>query len=328
MDRVLEYRVKASDLEKTIGGILGKVLKQCMGLTPHEISHAKFTPGGITVLKLGNPEGKYEPATVKDRVSAGDTVRIRFSDAEEDTESKVAPAEGDIRILYEDEDVVVLDKPAGIVSHPSHGHYMDSLANYLAGYYESKGITVKLRTVGRLDKDTSGAILYAKNAPAASRLFRQKDSGQFKKTYLAVVTDPMQKLEREGWHIIDSPMGPVPGTLMKQQIIAPPEGKNALTRYKFCGQCGDKALIMAEIETGRTHQIRVHMASIGHPLVGDRLYGKDRENTDRADRALLHAWKTGFKQPFSGEEISIMAPFPEDMKEYFETSSSPVLPKR
>ena len=94
MDRVLEYRVKASDLEKTIGGILGKVLKQCMGLTPHEISHSKFTPGGITVLRLGNPEGKYEPATVKDRVSAGDTVRIRFSDAEEDTESRVAPAEG------------------------------------------------------------------------------------------------------------------------------------------------------------------------------------------------------------------------------------------
>ena len=130
MDRILEYRVEDSDLEKTVNGILGKVLKQCMGLTPHEISHVKFTTDGITVLKKGDPDGNTVPVTVKDRVEAG------------------------------------------VVSHPSHGHYRDSLANYLAGYYESKGIAGILRTVGRLDKDTSGIILYAKNAPAASRLFR------------------------------------------------------------------------------------------------------------------------------------------------------------
>ena len=317
MDRILKYRVKASDLDRTVGGILGKVLKNCMGLTPHEISHAKFTPGGITVSRAGNSDGQYDTVTVKDRVAAGDTVRIRFQDTGEDADSKVAATRGNIRILYEDEDVAVLDKPSGIVSHPSHGHYRDSLANYLAGYYESKDMEVKLRTVGRLDKDTSGAILYAKNAPAASRLFRQKDAGSFRKTYLAVVEDPLREIKEGGWHIIDSSIGPVPGTLMKQQIISPPVGKSALTRYKLHRRYGDKALIMAEIKTGRTHQIRVHMASIGYPLIGDRLYGECDEKKDKAGRALLHAWKVEFRQPFSGKEIEIFSSVPEDMKEYY-----------
>ncbi|MCR4589874.1 MAG: RluA family pseudouridine synthase [Lachnospiraceae bacterium] len=317
MDRILEYRVEDSDPEKTANGILGKVLKHCMGLTPHEISHAKFIPNGITVLKKGDPDGMPVPVTVKDRVEPGDVVRVRFSETGEDADSKVAASKGDIWILYEDEDVVVLDKPAGVVSHPSHGHYRDSLANYLAGYYESKSVTVKLRTVGRLDKDTSGVILYAKNAPAASRLFRQKESGQFKKTYLAVVENPEQNIEKDGWNLIDLPIGPVPGTLMKQQIISPPAGRNALTRYMFCAQRDDKALILAEIETGRTHQIRVHMASTGHPLTGDKLYGEESVNNDKACRTLLHAWKAEFRQPFSGEEIRITAPVPEDIRDYY-----------
>ena len=187
MDRILEYRIKRSDLDETAGGILGKVLKHCMGLTSHEISHAKFAPGGISVLKKGNNTGKYEPVTVKERVSGGDIVRVLFSDAMVGDEDKVIAVKGDIDILYEDEDVVVLNKPAGVVSHPSHGHYRDSIANYLAGHYYEGGEIGKLRAVGRLDKDTSGAILFARNAPAASRLFRQKEAGLFRKTYLAIV---------------------------------------------------------------------------------------------------------------------------------------------
>lgn len=186
MDRILEYRVKPSDLDKTVGGIVVKVLKHCMGLRAHEISHAKFTPGGISVLRNDNSTGEFEFVTVKDRISAGDIVRVLFSDDIEKDEERVLAVKGDIQILYEDEDVIVLNKPAGIVSHPSHGHYRDSLANYLAEYYETSGKPGRLRTVGRLDKDTSGTILFAKNAPAASRLFRQKDTGLFRKTYLAI----------------------------------------------------------------------------------------------------------------------------------------------
>ena len=316
MDRILEYRVKPSDLDKTVGGIVVKVLKHCMGLTPHEISHAKFTPGGITVLRNDSQIGEYESVTVKGRVCAGDIVKVLFSDDPEIVEEKVAAVKGDIRILYEDEDVIVLNKPAGTVSHPSHGHYRDSLANYLAEYYEASGKSGKLRIVGRLDKDTSGTILFAKNAPAASRLFRQKDTGLFRKTYLAIADNPPEENEKNKWNIIDSPIGPVPGTLMKQQIIAPPDGKSALTRYICCGGHDGISVIQAEIDTGRTHQIRVHLASAGHPLIGDKMYGGTADEAAGADRALLHAWKMSFRQPFGTEIINITAPVPEDMWKY------------
>ncbi len=321
MDRILEYRVKDSDLDKTVGGILLKVLKHCMGLTSHEISHAKFTPGGITVLRDGNRIGQYEHVTVNDRVSPGDTVKILFSDEVEKDEKKILAVKGDLRILYEDEDVVVINKPAGVVSHPSHGHYRDSLANYLAAYYEASGKSGKLRTVGRLDKDTSGVILFAKNAPAASRLFRQKETGLFRKTYLAVVNNPPEENEKNKWNVIDSPIGPVPGTLMRQQIIDSPEGKNALTRYICCEKHDGISVIKAEIDTGRTHQIRVHMVSIGHPLIGDKMYGDTSGGPADANRALLHAWKMTFKQPFGTEVVSIKAPIPEDMRKYIREES-------
>ena len=321
MDRILEYRVKSSDLDKTVGGIVVKVLKHCMGLTVHEISHAKFTPGGITVLRNDNSTGEFESVTVKDRISAGDIVKVLFSDDPEIVEEKVAAVKGDIQILYEDEDVIVLNKPAGTVSHPSHGHYRDSLANYLADYYEASGKSGKLRIVGRLDKDTSGTILFAKNAPAASRLFRQKETGFFKKTYLAIADNPPEENEKNKWNIIDSPIGPVPGTLMKQQIMAPPDGKSALTRYICCGGHGGISVIQAEIDTGRTHQIRVHLASAGHPLIGDKMYGGTADGTAGAERALLHAWKMSFRQPFGAEIINITAPVPEDMWKYIRTDT-------
>ena len=131
-----------------------------------------------------------------------------------------------------------------------------------------------------------------------------------------MVENPLEDHELGQWDTIDAPIGPIPGTLMKQQIISPPYGKNALTRYTCRGSFDYGSIIEAEIDTGRTHQIRVHMASIGHPLVGDRLYGKDTENTTEARRALLHAWKVTFRQPFGSEIINVSAPLPDDMMDY------------
>ena len=202
------------------------------------------------------------------------------------------------------------------MSHPSHGHHRDSLANHLAGYYKQSGKSGRFRVVGRLDKDTSGAILFAKNAPAASRLFRQKEEGLFRKTYLAVCENLPKGDETEIWNAIDDPIGPITGTLMKQQIMSPPGGKRALTRYICRRTIGHGSVIEAEIDTGRTHQIRVHLASVGHPLIGDKLYGEDSGGKQLADRALLHAWKVTFRQPFGVETISITAPIPDDMEKY------------
>ena len=375
MDRIIEYRVQPGDISLTSGGLLGKILNLRMGLTSHEISHAKFTPGGITVLRAADSTDMQaagisvsrmgdatdareddatplpEPVTVNTRAQAGDLVRILFADSAEEGGEKVPPAKGALSILYEDEDVVVLNKPAGLVSHPAHGHHKDTLANYLAGYYESKGLTGKLRVVGRLDKDTSGVILFAKNAPAAARLFRQKETGIFRKAYLAVaegtelaaaaehygneaagcgisaagnraaadpaalhVSDECNGNEDTAWSRIRLPLGPVPGTLAKQQVCEPPAGKPALTRFLCLGEAKGCSLVKAEIDTGRTHQIRVHFSAIGHPLVGDPLYGTPCGGTKRA---LLHAHQVVFLQPFTGKRIRLTAPLPKDMAEYF-----------
>ena len=344
MDRILEYRVEPHDIAATSGGLLGKILNNCMGLTSHEISHVKFTPGGITILREGSAGPLPTPVTVKSKVQPGDLIRVLFADPVEEAAEKVPPVKGELAILYEDEDVIVLNKPAGLVSHPSHGHHRDTLANFLAGYYEGKGMGGRLRVVGRLDKDTSGVILFAKSAMAAARLFKQKDKGECRKTYLAVTegtglheagadnfnknaicgesaalegTDRSVSREDDrnaGWQEISLPLGPVPWSLAKQQVLAPPAGKPALTRYVCLGEKEGYSLIKAEIETGRTHQIRVHMAAIGHPLMGDPLYGTPSEH---AARALLHASQLIFLQPFSGKEIRVTAPLPEDMKLYF-----------
>ncbi|MBO6146515.1 MAG: RluA family pseudouridine synthase [Lachnospiraceae bacterium] len=268
------------------------------------------------VVRDGNQAGLYESVTVKDKVVPGDTVRVMFTDNTDEQEERVEAVEGSVDILYEDEDVVVLNKPTGIVSHPSHGHHKDSLANYLAGYYKRYGKSGRFRVVGRLDKDTSGAILFAKNAPAAARLFRQKEDGVFRKTYLAVCANPPKNNEKRIWNVIDDPIGPIPGTLMKQQIMQPPEGKSALTRYICRGSFDHGCVMEAEIDTGRTHQIRVHLASVGHPLIGDKLYGEELETGRFADRALLHAWKMTFRHPFGSEIINITAPIPDDMEKY------------
>ncbi len=310
----MTYVMKEEDLDSTAGGIVSKVLKGRLGLYAHEISSAKFYPMGIAVKKAEKIWGAdlngikdsiskegWTSVTVKERLRPGDILRIILPDGGGDGDKGILSVAGDIRVLYEDPDLVALDKPAGVVCHPSHGHYRDSLANYLCFYLEQKGEGGVSHAIGRLDKDTSGIVVFAKNKAAASRLFRQKDEGQFRKRYLAIVMgnpelDPgrfravLESGDREraghaafeaffedsaegGWKVIDAPIGPVPGTLMKQQVVEPPLGKEALTWFRVISPGRNYSLIEVEIETGRTHQIRVHMAWIGHPLLGDSMYG-------------------------------------------------------
>ncbi len=313
MDRILEYIVREADMPETVNGIIGKLLKIKMKLTVGEISHAKFHEGGIRLISNYGHEKKV---TVKDRAQPGDMIRVTLADEKSD-EERIVPCEGPLNILYEDHDLVIVDKPAGTVVHPSHGHYFDSEANYLAHYYKEKGIDVIPRAVGRLDKDTSGVLMFAKNRPAAGRLFREKDENVCRKVYLAAVYGHFADEGSEMWNEISLPIGPVPGVLMKQQIIEPPIGKSAFTKYRVIEQTeadGIKmSLVEAEILTGRTHQIRVHMAATGHPLIGDPIYGE----TDRKyRRAMLHAERLIFTQPFEGKKYCIEAKIPTDFPEF------------
>ena len=297
MRRTLSYQIKQEDVDRTVGGLVNFLLKDCLHLTGREVSRAKFLPNGIMADVV--------QVTVKQRIKAGQTLTVCLEDTD-GKESRVAPREGPIQIVYEDEDIVFVNKPAGVVVHPSHGHFYDSIANFLAYHYEQLGQDVICRVIGRLDKDTSGVLLFAKNQAAAARMTAQKQNGESSRTYLALVSGHMPKQSGE----IDAPLERMPDDLMLQRVSE--SGLSAYTTYEVVQEFEEYSLLSVKISTGRTHQIRVHMASIGHPLLGDVLYGKPDA---RIARAALHSSEVTCRQPFTGETIQIQVPLPEDMSQ-------------
>mgnify|MGYP002798466117 FL=1 len=292
--RTLEYQA----IEQDDGIRLELILKRRLGLSARQIRQLKFLSDGITVN--GNRE------RIVYSVRSGDRIRVTFSEQNRNVQ-ELPFLEKPLHILYEDEDLLVVDKKAGEVCHPAHGHYQDTLANQAAAYLAGHGAEkAPVRCIGRLDKDTSGTLLFAKNRLAAERLARQKEDGVFRKEYLALVNGLFSSSERSGE--ICLPIAPLPGSLMKMQ--GADNGKRALTRYEVL--CSDRhcSLVLCRIETGRTHQIRVHMAAIGHPLLGDPLYGNDTYVS--STRTALHAWRLYLKQPVTGE-VLMMESFRENM---------------
>lgn len=292
--RTLEYQA----IEQDDGVRLELILKRRLGLSVRQIRQLKFLSDGITV------NGQKQRIVYS--VHSGDRIRVTFSEQNRNVQ-ELPFLEKPLHILYEDEDLLVVDKKAGEVCHPAHGHYQDTLANQAAAYLAGCGSEkAPIRCIGRLDKDTSGTLLFAKNRLAAERLARQKEEGVFRKEYLALVNGIFPVSNRSGE--ICLPLVPLPGSLMKMQVSG--NGKRALTRYEVL--CSDRhcSLVLCRIETGRTHQIRVHMAVIGHPLVGDPLYGNDTHVS--STRTALHAWRLYLKQPVTGEELMIES-FRENM---------------
>lgn len=211
--------------------------------------------------------------------------------------NEIEPVSYPLDIVYEDNDVIVINKPAGLAMHPTHNHQGDTLANAAAAYFLNKGQNVAFRAVGRLDKGTSGLVLCALNKYAASRL-----SGNFRKQYFAVV-----KGEYKGAGTIDSCIyRPDP---MKTLRAAGDEGDYAITHWESLWTDGINSLLKINLETGRTHQIRVHFSSQGSPLCGDDMYGSDDK---RIGRAALHCGVLDFIHPVTGAEMHFEVPFPDD----------------
>ena len=239
-----------------------------------------------------------------------------------------------LQILYEDQDLLVVNKPAGMVTHPSGSHYQDSISNLLAAYFREKNETTRIRSIGRLDKETSGILLFARNQVAAARLQKQREEGKLQKKYLALAEGDLSEAnDSVFWKEIAIPLAPDPENPMKMTISPDgllPGSRNAVTYYKNIKSFGNVTLVELQLETGRTHQIRVHMSGIGHPLLGDTMYNprvclkmsnsKEKKNTEgrinnRNDcfkRAALHAWKLTFCHPFTDEIITLEAPLPDD----------------
>ena len=289
MARILTYTAGANDAGRTAGDVIRREFR----LVAHDIARAKYrTENGITVNGV--------QVMVNRRLAEGDELRVVLAN---ELPGKIVPVPGPLAVLYEDEDMLAVDKPAGVVVHPSHGHFADTLANYVAQYYIDEGDPHEVRTVGRLDKDTSGVLLFGKNRTACAHLTEQAACGLSEKTYLALASGTFPGEEGT----VEAPISREYEEKIRRVVRE--DGDHALTHYRVLRQMEDRALLSLRIETGRTHQIRVHMAHIGHPLVGDPIYGTASEVIRRA---ALHARRLVCRQPFTGERIVLESPLPED----------------
>lgn len=290
MDKHLEFLAQEGENRTVL-----QILKQELHLNDHEISRLKFSADGIRV--------NGRKAYVSQKAAAGDCIEaVRH-------EPEVTAAEGNFPepdIRYEDEDLVIAEKPAGMPSHPSHGHLEDSLGSALAAHYRRQGQAFVIRPVGRLDQGVSGLILYARNQLAASRLNAERQNGVLRKEYLAVVSGVFPAPQG----VLDFPLAKTAGR--RREVSS--QGRPALTQYEVLAvhpvMGKDISLVRISIETGRTHQIRAHMAAAGHPLLGDELYGGD---CTRLKRPALHCTDLVLQQPFTGACIHIQSPLPEDL---------------
>jgi len=230
-------------------------------------------------------------------LSPGDTVVWTFLPEE----LTLIPEQAPLRILYEDDLLLAVDKPAGLVTHNNDASGASSLSRRIAWYYKAQGILSGIHPVSRLDKETSGIVLFAKNACIHYMLSRQ----DLEKTYLGITLGYWKTVEG----ILDWPIGRKPGSIVERCVTS--SGRKAITHYRVIRQQEELALVRFRLETGRTHQIRVHCAAAGHPLLGDHLYGTPGPQS----RHYLHACQLSFLHPMTKKLLTISAPIPEDMEE-------------
>lgn len=294
MVRKLQYQIDSKDHGKTIAMFL-KEREYSRGV----IIELKKSETGIRK----NDQWVY----VNEPLEDGDLLEICLT--EEESSDKIIPIARDLDILYEDEDLLIVNKPHNTPVHPSINNYENTLANGVVHYYQKQNKKHVFRCMNRLDRDTTGAVIIAKNLLSAAILSSQVQEKTLQRTYLALVEGHINK---EG--TVDLPIGREEGSIIKRQVDEE-NGKHAITHYKreevYHIDGKEISLVSLQLETGRTHQIRVHMSHIGHPLLGDFLY--NATNT-MLSRQALHSSKLGFIHPISREYHEIIAPIPKDMK--------------
>ena len=281
------------------GAEVNTLLRRALGLSGTVLRRVKWLEDGITVDGVR--------VNVRYRVSEGQTLAVRLTDPV--PTSGVVPAEGPLDIVLEDPDLIVLNKAPGVLVHPGHGHFDDTLGNYLLWHYRQTGDGSDFHPVHRLDRGTSGLVVVAKHAHAQEKLKKQLHTGAFRRVYLAVCDGAPP--EPSG--TVDAPIGPVDGSLSARQVR--PDGKPARTHYQVLQTFGSRSLVELELETGRTHQIRVHMAHVGCPLTGDFLYGKAVGAP--IARPALHSARLELDHPITGERLAFDLPLPDDMRNFF-----------
>ncbi|MWC28991.1 RluA family pseudouridine synthase [Paenibacillus sp. MMS18-CY102] len=288
--------------ERDHGQQVRTVLERRLGVSRKLLSRVKLTELGLTV----NGERVY----TSDRVSTGDLVQVRM---EKERSDDILPEPIPIEVVFEDDDLLIVNKPAGIIVHPTHGHYTGTLANGVVHYWQERGEMVRFRPIHRLDEHTSGLVVIAKTPYVHQQLSEQLQAGTIEKRYLAFVYGNPEPSEGT----VNEPIDRDPE---RPHIrIVTPEGYSSITHYETAASYneGNASCVRLKLETGRTHQIRVHMKFLGCPLIGDEMYGREGGHgpaDEVAGRQALHAESIAFTHPMTGEWMAWKAALPEDLQ--------------
>jgi 23S rRNA pseudouridine1911/1915/1917 synthase len=282
----------------------GQRLDRALALALPVFSRARLQ----TLIRDGFVNVNGRKPRPRDAVHTGDVVEVREPEIEK---SDAQPEAMPLEVLFEDDDLLVLNKPAGLVMHPGAGHQQHTLVNALLAHCKNlSAIGGKERPgiVHRLDKETSGALVIAKNDATHRDLSKQFAARTMEKIYLALVAGTPRKTAG----VIDKAIERHPVDRQRMSI-ARRQGRSAKTDYRVLRSSGDVSLVECILHSGRTHQIRVHLHDLGHPVLGDKLYAGKRGGNFA--RQMLHAWKLSFRHPRTGEALSFMAPIPPDFAE-------------
>lgn len=304
-------------------GMTVEELLLARGYSRHLIIDLKKSPDYLTIGGIHT--------YVTRRLQLGDVLQVLLP---EDLPSPgIVPTPMELDILYEDEDLIVLNKAANLPIHPSQGNYSNTLANGMAWYFAEKGEPFVYRVINRLDRDTTGLLILAKHALSACILSDMVQKRQIHRTYLAAVSGDVRELAQNSRlpgifldsaaaaggfsSSLDAPIARVDGSTIERQVDFM-RGEPARTHFQLlaCNRELDASILMLKLETGRTHQIRVHCKYMGHPLFGDFLYNPDYRYIHRQS---LHSWKLEFCHPISGRKLNFVAEVPEDMKMFVGT---------
>ena len=291
---------------KFVGLTIKEVLINELGFSKRAITSLKAKPDGILI--------NGEHATVRAKIKENDILTIN-SDDEVNNEEKLIPSLVLPDIIYEDNDIVAVNKPPFMPTHQSQGHFYDTLANSLAYYYKLQDRPFIFRSVNRLDRNTSGVVLVAKNRLASSKLSNQMKNDGISKSYIAILQG---ELEHDEEIITTHIRRKQESIILREVCNETDDSKIAITSYKVLAKKNGLSLVLATPITGRTHQLRVHFAHLGAQILGDDLYGN---SSNLIDRHALHAYQLCFTHPETNEKTELFAPLQCDMQaiieEYF-----------
>lgn len=294
MERIFEYQISSGEEGRKLGDFLRE-----KGYSRQLLRQLKETENGL----LRNSQPTFMTIALKN----GDRIRVRLLEKAEGSEA-IMPAPLPFEIVYEDEDLLVINKPADMPIHPSFQNHGNTLADALTWHYQQQGKEFVYRCINRLDRDTTGLLIVARHQLSASILSDMVRKREIHREYLAIVEGiPPEK------GTISAPIGRKEGSAILREVNFE-TGEPARTHFTRLETRNGLSLVSLKLETGRTHQIRVHMAYIGCPLIGDYLYYPDHT---RINRQALHSYRLSFLHPITGKALSFTAPLPEDMKRAF-----------